>query len=129
MGLDLRHRSEHDCPHPDQTRRSAGVLELAFEDVRADDFAFSELKTMYIATHVAQSVLRLQADGTRTTIAGPSEGMVGSTACAFGRAPEDAHTLYVTTNGGLSLPYQGQLQDAKLVRLDLGERGAPLPGN
>ena len=106
----------------------ASELELAVEEVRADDFAFSDAETMYITTHVAQSVMRLEADGTRTTVAGPDEGAVGSTACAFGRAPEDRHALYVTTNGGLSLPYEGELQEAKLVRLEVGENGAPLPG-
>lgn len=105
-----------------------GELETVAEELRADDFAFSELGAMYIATHVAQSVLRLGADGTRTTIAGPVEGAVGSTACAFGRAPGDRQALYVTTNGGLSLPYGGELQDAKLLRLEVGEDGEPLPG-
>jgi len=106
----------------------ASELELAVEEVRADDFAFSDAETMYITTHVAQSVLRLEAGGTRATVAGPDEGVVGSTACAFGRAPQDGHALYVTTNGGLSLPYEGELQEAKLVRLEVGENGAPLPG-
>jgi hypothetical protein len=68
---------------------------------------------MYVATHVAQTVLRLDAEGARTTLAGPDEGAVGSTACAFGRAPRDRQALYVTTNGGLSLPYEGKLQDAE----------------
>jgi hypothetical protein len=35
----------------------------------------------------------------------------------------------VTTNGGLSLPYEGKLQEAKLIRLDVGEYGQPLPGD
>ena len=83
---------------------------------------------MYITTHVAQTVLRLDADGTRTTIAGPGEGAVGSTACAFGRTPQDRLSVYVTTNGGLSLPYEGKLQDAKLLRLAVGEHGQALPG-
>ena len=73
-------------------------------------------------------MLRLGADGTRTTITGPDEGAVGSTACAFGRAAGDRQALYVTTNGGLSLPYEGELQEAKLLRLEVGEDGDPLPG-
>ena len=106
----------------------AGELETVATELRADDFAFSELGALYIATHVAQSVLRLGADGTRTTITGPDEGAVGSTACAFGRAAGDRQALYVTTNGGLSLPYEGELQEAKLLRLEVGEDGDPLPG-
>jgi sugar lactone lactonase YvrE len=107
----------------------AGQPETAVERLRADDFAFGESGAMYIATHVAQTVLRLDGDGTRTTIAGPAEGAVGSTACAFGRVPKDRQALYVTTNGGLTLPYEGKLQDAKLLRLEVGERGQPLPGS
>jgi sugar lactone lactonase YvrE len=108
---------------------SAGRYEVVAEALRADDFAFAESGAMYIATHVAQTVLRLEADGKRTTIAGPNEGAVGSTACAFGRAPQDRQALYVTTNGGLSFLYQGKLQEAKLLRLEVGEDGRPLPGS
>jgi sugar lactone lactonase YvrE len=104
-----------------------GEFTVTAEKVRADDFAFAASGAMYITTHVAQTVLRLDADGTRTTIAGPGEGAVGSTACAFGRTPHDRLTVYVTTNGGLSLPYEGKLQDAKLLRLTVGEPGQALP--
>lgn len=107
---------------------SAGSLELAAENLRGDDLAFAESGAMYVATHPAQTVLRLAPDGVRTTIAGPEEGAVGSTACAFGRAPIDRHALYATTNGGLSFPYEGRLQDAKLLRLEVGEEGERLPG-
>jgi len=43
--------------------------------------------------------------------------------CAFGRALGDATALYVTTTGGLLAPYQGVVQEAKLLRLDVGEKG------
>jgi sugar lactone lactonase YvrE len=107
---------------------TAGQLELVAEHLRADDFAFAESGALYIATHVAQTVVRLASDGTRTTIAGPAEGAVGSTACAFGRAAQDRQALYVTTNGGLTIPYEGKLQEAKLLRLEVGEAGLSLPG-
>jgi sugar lactone lactonase YvrE len=109
---------------PDGT---AGQLEPIAEALRADDFAFAGSGAMYIATHVAQTVVRLDADGTRTTIAGPGEGAVGSTACAFGRGVRDGQALYVTTNGGLSFRYEGKLEEAKLLRLEVGEDGQPLP--
>ena len=108
---------------------SAGPLEVVAEALRADDFAFGKSGAIYIATHVAQTVVRLDPDKTRTTIAGPDEGAVGSTACAFGRAAPDRQALYVTTNGGLTFPYEGMLQEAKLLRLEVGESGQPLPGN
>jgi sugar lactone lactonase YvrE len=104
----------------------AGPIETVAERLRADDFAFGKSGIAYIATHAAQTVLRLKPDGTRETIAGPNEGAVGSTACAFGRQPEDRSSLYVTTTGGMWSPYQGQIQDAKLLRLNVGETGQAL---
>jgi len=47
--------------------------------------AFGASGSLYIATHPEQTV-RLDAAGNRTTIAGPKQGAVGTTACAFGRA-------------------------------------------
>jgi sugar lactone lactonase YvrE len=105
---------------------SAGAMEVVAENLRADDFAFGESGTAYIATHPAQTVLRLHPDGKRETIAGPDEGAAGSTACAFGRGAEDCKSLYVTTTGGLRYPYRGVVQDAKLLRLNAGERGQTL---
>lgn len=102
---------------------SAGRLLVAVEHVRADDFAFAASGALYMATHPANTVLRLALDGTRTTVAGPRQGAVGSTACAFGRAPGETHALYVTTNGGLWAPYQGKVEEAKLLRLQVGEVG------
>jgi hypothetical protein len=106
---------------------SPGPLETAASRLRADDFAFAASGALYIATHPAHSVLRLASDGSRSTLAGPEQGAVGSTACAFGRAPGDEHSVYVTTSGGLWAPYQGEVQEAKLVRLEVGEHGSPLP--
>jgi hypothetical protein len=105
---------------------ACGPLEAWASDLRADDFAFDTRGAAYIATHPANSVLRLGVDGDRATLAGPDDGAVGSTASAFGRAPGDETALYVTTNGGLWSPYQGQAQPAKLLRLEVGASGQPL---
>jgi len=99
---------------------ACGHLETWAENLRADDFCFDADGAAYIATHPANSVLRLAADGSRTTLAGPEAGAVGSTATAFGRAPGDTTGLYVTTTGGLWSPYQGAPQPAKLLRLEIG---------
>jgi sugar lactone lactonase YvrE len=105
---------------------AAGPLSLYADNLRADDFAFSAAGSLFIATHPAQSVMRLETDGKRATIAGPAEGAVGSTACAFGRTSDDRTALYVTTCGGTFAPYRGVLQEAKLLRLEAGEAGAPV---
>jgi sugar lactone lactonase YvrE len=99
---------------------ACGPAEIWETRLRADDFAFDDAGVAYIATHPAHSVLRLARDGARTTIAGPLEGAVGSTAAAFGRAPGDEAALYVTTTGGLWSPYKGVVQPAKLLRLEIG---------
>ncbi len=103
-----------------------GPIETAATHVLADDFAFGASGSLYIATHPEQTVFRLDAARNRTTVAGPEQGAVGATACAFGRAPGDQNALYVTTDGGLVAPYEGAVQEAKLLRLEVGEVGWPL---
>jgi sugar lactone lactonase YvrE len=120
--LDLLHRVE---VAPDGT---PGPLEEVARDLRADDFAFDVDGSLHIATHPAHTVLRLDPDGTRTTVAGPEQGATGSTACAFGRAAGDETALYVTTTGGTGLPWIAEPEEAKLLRLEVGRRGLPLPG-
>jgi DNA-binding beta-propeller fold protein YncE len=107
---------------------SAGPVEPVWRDVLGDDFAFGDSGSLYITTHPAQTLVRIDSSGKRTTIAGPDQGMVGSTACAFGKAPGDERALYVSTDGGFIVPHQGAIQDAKLVRLELREPGHPLLG-
>jgi sugar lactone lactonase YvrE len=105
---------------------SPGPLETTVKDILADDFAFGSSGSVYITTHVEQAVVRVDAAGNRTTIAGPDQGAVGSTACAFGRTTSDDKALYVTTDGGFIVPYEGKIQAAKLLRIDVGETGYPL---
>jgi sugar lactone lactonase YvrE len=111
---------------PVQPDGRPGPLETAATQVLADDLAFGASGALYIATHPEQTVVRLDAAGTRTTVAGPQQGAVGATACAFGCAPGDEHALYVTTDGGLVAPYEGAVQEAKLLRLEVEEVGWPL---
>jgi hypothetical protein len=111
---------------PIQPDGSAGGIEIAATRISADDFAFGMSGSVYIATHPEHSLVRLDPSGARTTLAGPEQGMVGSTACAFGRALGDESVLYVTTDGGFLIPHESGIQDAKLVRLEVGESGWPL---
>jgi hypothetical protein len=53
--------------------------------------------------------------------------MPGSTSCAFGRRAADCDRLYVTTTGGLIMPFDGKTQEAKLVQVSVGQRGFALP--
>jgi hypothetical protein len=107
---------------------SAGPVETVWREILGDDFAFGESGSLYVTTHPAQTLVRIDPSGKRTTIAGPDQGMVGATACAFGTAPGDERALYVSTDGGFIVPHEGVVQDAKLVRLELDESGYPLLG-
>jgi sugar lactone lactonase YvrE len=98
---------------------NCGHLESWAENLRTNDFFFDADGAAYVATHPANSIMRLGAVGSRTTLAGPDTGAVGSTATAFGRARGDRLALYVTTNGGLWSPYQGAPQPARLLRLEV----------
>jgi sugar lactone lactonase YvrE len=103
-----------------------GTLETKGTDICADDFAIGTSGSLYITTHVEQTVMHIDATGTRTTIAGPEQGAVGTTACAFGRTPGNETAIYVTTDGGFIVPYQNTVQEAKLLRIEVGEAGYPL---
>jgi sugar lactone lactonase YvrE len=94
-------------------------MRVLAEHLRADDFAVDPEGTLYLATHRMNSVVRLSRDGKRVTIGGPEQGLVGATAAAFGRTGDDADTLYVVTNGGRHALYEGHMQDAKLVAIDV----------
>jgi sugar lactone lactonase YvrE len=106
---------------PIQPDGSAGAIEIAATRLLADDFAFGMSGSLYITTHPEHTLIRLDPSGARTTLAGPEQGMVGSTSCAFGRLPGDEQALYVTTDGGFLIPHESGIQDAKLVRMVVGE--------
>jgi len=67
---------------------------------------------------------QLGLSGSGETAEGPERLL--TTACAFGRAPGDESVLYVTTDSGLVVPYEGAVHEAKLLRLEVGEVGWPL---
>jgi hypothetical protein len=89
---------------PIQPDDSAGESETAATRLQSDDFAFGISGAVYITTHPEHTLVRLDHSGARATFAGPEQGMVGSTACAFGRAPGAEKALYVTTDGGFLIP-------------------------
>jgi sugar lactone lactonase YvrE len=113
---------------PIRSDGSAGAVETVWRDIIGDDFAFGESGSLYVTTHPAHTLVRIDPSGKRTTITGLDQGMVGSTACAFGRAPGDENGLYVSTDGGFTVPHERGVEDAKLVRFELGESGYRLLG-
>jgi putative intracellular protease/amidase/sugar lactone lactonase YvrE len=102
---------------------SPGSPELFLTNVNLDDFAFDEQGNLYGTTHVYNSVVRISPDDQVTAIATAEQGVTGSTALAFGRRVGDRTGIYVTTNGGMSLPLPTGLEAAKVVRLEVGVEG------
>jgi putative intracellular protease/amidase len=102
---------------------TAGRLEVWMTNINLDDFAFDEKGNLFGATHVYNSVVRIDPERRITIVAGLEQGMAGSTAVAFGRSAKDKKSSYVTTNGGMTLPPDGGIQSGRVVRLDVGVAG------
>jgi hypothetical protein len=97
----------------------AGHPRVLVDDINVDDFAIDEEGTIYAATHIFNSVVEVKGNGVISTIADAGHGVVGSTSALIKRDRYNKRTLYVTTNGGLSLPPVNGLEDGKIVKIDL----------
>jgi hypothetical protein len=95
-----------------------GKPELLRKGLGLDDFDFGPDGTLYGATHVYNSLVSVKSDGTVTVLAGLAQGLAGSTAVAT-KQNKTGVTLYVTTNGGMSLPPAGGVQTGKVLKVDL----------
>ncbi|MBL1110898.1 hypothetical protein JK364_00480 [Streptomyces sp. 110] len=89
-------------------------LEIVADRLFADDFAVHDDGTLYLATHIFDSVLRLAPDGRRTEIARAGQGVETSTSVAID--PEDPDTLWVTA-AGERFGSGGHGKPARLIRL------------
>ncbi len=103
-----------------------GSIDVIAEHLRGDDVAVASNGDLFITNHIHNTVIRLAPDGRRVAVAGPEQGMAGSTACVFGTGSDDRTSLFVTTTGGIVMPLDGVVQEAKLVRLDVGVTGRPI---
>ncbi len=111
---------------PFDSNGNAGTPEIAIKNVNIDDFAFDIHGNLYGTTHIYNSVVQIAPNGTVTTIAAANQGMTGSTALAFGRTEDDRTSIYVTTNGGMSLPPSTGVEPAKVIRLEVEVEGLVL---
>jgi putative intracellular protease/amidase/sugar lactone lactonase YvrE len=103
-----------------------GTPEVFLTNVNLDDFAFDVQGNLYGTTHVYNSVIRISPDKQITIIATVAEGVTGSTALAFGRSDHNRNQIYVTTNGGMSLPLPMGITSAKVVQLTVDIEGLTL---
>jgi putative intracellular protease/amidase/sugar lactone lactonase YvrE len=99
-----------------------GLPEVFLSSVNLDDFAFDLHGNLYGTTHVYNSVIQISPDKKITTIAKAEQGVAGSTSLAFGRGDRRT-SLFVTTNGGMSLPLPTGIEAGKVVQLDIGVEG------
>lgn len=111
---------------PVDTADQPGKPEIFVEQINIDDFAFDVEGNLYGATHVYNSVVRIATDGSTTIIAQADQGVIGSTAVAFGQGEGDRTAIYVVTNGGIFLPPPTGLVPANVVRFEVGKAGYPL---
>jgi sugar lactone lactonase YvrE len=96
-----------------------GEPEIFLDDVNLDDFAISANGTIYATTHIFNSVIEIKPGKQLSVIAGVEHGLAGSTSALLRRTYNDRPVLYVTTNGGLSLPPASGLEDGKIVKIEL----------
>nr|AAT41987.1 hypothetical protein [Fremyella diplosiphon Fd33] len=103
-----------------------GEPEIFVQQTNLDDFAFDVEGNLYGATHIYNSVVRISPDGSTTIIAQAEQGVIGSTAVAFGQQESDSTAIYVVMNGGMFLPLPTGVVSANVVRLEVGKVGYPL---
>ncbi|MGL4573408.1 MAG: SMP-30/gluconolactonase/LRE family protein [Burkholderiaceae bacterium] len=104
---------------PLQSNKGPGKPEVVASGVNIDDFAMDAEGSLFAATHVYNSVVKIDKSGKKTIVSGALQGMVGSTSVILGPQLNGKKTLYVTTNGGMFLPPPEGVQQAKLVRIYL----------
>lgn len=111
---------------PLQSNGQPGEPEIFLQNINLDDFAFDIDGNLYGTTHVYNSVVKITPSGSITTIAQAEQGMIGTTALAFGRIEGEQTKVYVVTNGGMSLPPTTGIESGKVVCLDVSSVGLPL---
>ncbi|HEY9815742.1 MAG TPA: SMP-30/gluconolactonase/LRE family protein [Candidatus Obscuribacterales bacterium] len=94
---------------------------ILIQGTNIDDFAFDHQGNLYGATHVYNSVIRIDCNGNTTIVAQADQGVTGCTAVAF-----SGTDLYVINNGGMFLPPATGIEPAQVVRLAAGVSGASL---
>jgi sugar lactone lactonase YvrE len=103
-----------------------GEPEIFVEQTNIDDFAFDVEGNLYGATHIYNSVVKITQSGSTTIIAQAEQGVIGSTAVAFGQTQSERTAIYVVMNGGMFLPPPTGVVPANVVRIEVGKAGHPL---
>jgi hypothetical protein len=96
---------------------TASKPEVWLEKINGDDFVFDAAGNIFLTTHIYNNVLKIEPSGKATIIAESSD-VIGDTALAFGKG-KNKNTLFVVTNGGMSLPPKEGVQKAKIVKIEV----------
>nr|WP_298373700.1 hypothetical protein [uncultured Halomonas sp.] len=103
----------------------AGAIETVVDNIVLDDFTLATDGTVYGTTHIYDSVVRIEPDGTSSVIATAEDGVAGSTDVAFASNAANSETLYVVGDGGTYLEPDAA-GPVNIVALRVGEPGLPL---
>lgn len=99
------------------TGHEPGEPELFMDKMHLDDFAIDPGGNIYGTTHAYNSVVKITQQKEVTIIGEAEQGLAGSTAAAFGKREDDKNYIYVTTNGGMSFPLPGGIQEGRVVKI------------
>ncbi len=105
------------------TDGAAGEVREVANGSAIDDFAVAADGTVFGATHLFNTVVRL-GDGEAVDILTATEGAIGPSAVDIGRAPGDEFSLYVVTDGNLFGRQVGGSVDPVVAPALLRVRGA-----
>lgn len=97
----------------------AGTPKILQQFVNIDDFAVTQDGRIYAATHIYNSIIRIDPDSKVTVIAEGMQGVTGSTAVALHKVQKRSQELLITTNGGMFLPPASGIETGKLIRLKI----------
>lgn len=115
---------------------SAGESQLYAYGVGIDDFAIDVDGNVWGTTHPFNGLVLVRPNGEVRLLHDKDDDFWGPTAAIFGRAEDDLNNLYVVTDGnafGSVLPphlsQSMEVSAPKLLGLDAGVMGAPIPGD
>ena len=93
------------------TGAATGAVKQISADLPCDDFSFDVEGDVYVAQGPADTVSFLTQTGFHKVIAGSNSSttFAGATSTEFGRTANDNLTLYVSTNGGILKPVNGEI--------------------
>ncbi|MBC7887295.1 MAG: gluconolactonase [Ferruginibacter sp.] len=96
-----------------------GKPALFLDKVGIDDFTFDPQGNIYAATHVYNCVIRITPGKNIDIVAGLKEGVAGCTAILYSKHKSGKSFLYITTNGGMSIPPPSGIEEGKIITLEI----------